>query len=127
MDDISKEARLLSRNHIDTAEELFSYRSSCEEKLKELTDERSLLLRKRRAVSVRSDEVSRAEVQGQIDSLTSEIKKLRQEVRLCEDIRVRSGVMKDKIKTVREDEKEKEAKRDEQLRRSGRTNRANES
>ena len=68
-----------------------------------------------------------AEVQEQIDSLTSEIKKLRQEVRLCEDIRVRSGVMRDKIKAVREDEKEKEAKRDEQLRRSGRTNRANES
>ena len=76
---------------------------------------------------MKSDEVGRAEVQEQIDSLTSEIKKLRQEVRLCEDIRVRSGVMKDKIKTVREDEKEKEAKRDEQLRRCGRTNRANES
>ena len=119
MDDISKEARLLSRNHIDTAEELFLYRSSCEDRLKALTDERSLLRRKRRTVSVRSDEVSRAEVQGQIDSLTSEIKKLRQEVRLCEDIRVRSGVMKEKIKTVREDGKQKEVKRDEQLRRRG--------
>lgn len=119
MDDISKEARLLSRNHIDTAEELFSYRSSCEDRLKALTDERNVLFRKRRSVAVKSDEVGRAEVQEQIDSLTSEIKKLRQEVRLCEDIRVRSGVMKDKIKTVREDEKEKEVKRDEQLRRRG--------
>lgn len=127
MDDISKEARLLSRNHIDTAEELFSYRSSCEDRLKALTDERNVLFRKRRTVAVKSDDTSRAEVQEQIDSLTSEIKKLRQEVWLCEDIRVRSGVMKDKIKTVREDEKEKEAKRDEQLRRCGRTNRANES
>lgn len=127
MDDISKEARLLSQNHIDTAEELFSYRSSCEDRLKALTDERNVLFRKRRTVVVKSDDTSRAEVQEQIDSLTSEIKKLRQEVRLCEDIRVRSGVMKDKIKTVREDEKEKEAKRDEQLRRRGRTNRANES
>lgn len=127
MDDISKEARLLSRNHIDTAEELFSYRSSCKDRLKTLIDELNVLFRKRRTVSVKSDDTNRAEVQGQIDSLTSEIKKLRQEVRLCEDIRVRSGVMKDKIKTVREDEKEKEAKRDEQLRRCGRTNRANES
>ena len=110
MDDISKEARLLSRNHIDTVEELFSYRSSCEDRLKALTDERNVLFRKRRTVAVKSDEVGRAEVQEQIDSLTSEIKKLRQEVRLCEDIRVRSGVMKDKIKTVREDEKEKETK-----------------
>ncbi len=127
MDDISKEARLLSRNHIDTAEELFSYRSSCEDRLKALIDERNGLFRKRRTVSVKSDDTSKAEVQGQIDSLTSEIKKLRQEVRLCEDIRVRSGVMEDKIKTVREDNKSKEVKRDEQLRRSGRTNRANES
>ena len=127
MDDISKETRLLSRNHIDTAEELFSYRSSFEKRLKALTEERNVLFRNIRNVAVKSDEVSRTEVQGQIDSLTSEIKKLRQEVRLCEDIRVRSGVMKEKIKTVREDEKEKEAKRDEQLRRCGRTNRANES
>ena len=127
MDDISKEARLLSQNHIDTAEELFSYRSSCEDRLKALTDERNVLFSKRRTVVVKSDDTSRAEVQEQIDSLTSEIKKLRQEVRLCEDIRVRSGVMKDKIKTVREDGKQKEAKRDEQLRRRGRTNRANES
>ena len=119
MDDISKEVRLLSRNHIDTVEELFSYRSSCEDRLKALTDERNVLFRKRRTVAVKSDEVGRAEVQEQIDSLTSEIKKLRQEVRLCEDIRVRSGVMKDKIKTVREDGKQKEVKRDEQLRRRG--------
>ena len=127
MDDISKEARLLSRNHIDTAEELFSYRSSCEDRLKALTDERNVLFRKRRTVAVKSDDTIRAEVQEQIDSLTNEIKNLRQEVRLCEDIRVRSGVMKEKIKTVREDGKQKETKRDEQLRRCGRTNRANES
>jgi len=127
MDDISKEARLLSRNHIDTAEELFLYRSSCEDRLKSLIDDRNVLFLKRRTVAVKSDEVGRAELQEQIDFLTSEIKKLRQEVRLCEDIRVRSGVMKDKIKTVREDGKQKEVKRDEQLRRCGRTNRANES
>ena len=119
MDDISKEARLLSRNHIDTAEELFSYRSSCEEKLKSLNEERNALFRKRRTVAVRSDETKKSEVQSDIQKLTSEIKKLRQEVRLCEDIRVRSGVMKDKIKTVREDGKQKEVKRDEQLRRRG--------
>ena len=95
--------------------------------IRKRSDGEGTLFRKRRTVTVKSDEMGRAEVQEQIDSLTREIKKLRQEVRLCEDIRVRSGVMKDKIKTVREDEKEKEAKRDEQLRRSGRTNRANES
>ncbi len=127
MDEISEEARLLARHHIDTDEQLFLYKSDLEAKIEALTEERDVLFHKRRTLAVKSDKSVRAEMKDKIDLLTSEIKELRREVRLCEDIAVRSGVIKEKIKTIRKDEKEKEVNRDEQLRRSGRTNRANES
>ena len=127
MDEISEEARLLARHHIDTDEQLFLYKSDLEAKIEALTEERNVLFRERRTLAVKSDKSARAEMKDEINLLTSEIKELRREVRLCEDIAVRSGVIKEKIKTIREDEKEKEVNRDEQLRRSGRTNRANES
>lgn len=127
MDEISEEARLLARNHIDTDEQLFLYKSDLEAKIEALTEERDVLFHKRRTLAVKSDKSVRAEMKDKIDLLTSEIKELRREMRLCEDIAVRSGVIKEKIKTIRKDEKEKEVNRDEQLRRSGRTNRANES
>lgn len=127
MDEISEEARLLARNHIDTDEQLFLYKASVEAKIEALTEKRDMLFRVRRTFAVKTDKSARAKMKDKIDLLTSEIKELRREVRLCEDIAVRSGVIKEKIKTIREDEKEKEVNRDEQLRRSGRTNRTNES
>lgn len=127
MDEISEEARLLARHHIDTDEQLFLYKSDLDAKIEALTEKRDVLFHKRRTLAVKSDKSVRAEMKDKIDLLTSEIKELRREVRLCEDIAVRSGVIKEKIKTIREDEKEKEVNRDEQLRRSCRTNRENES
>lgn len=127
MDEISEEARLLARHHIDTDEQLFLYKSDLDAKIEALTEKRDVLFRGRRTLAVKSDKSVRAEMKDKIDLLTSEIKELRREVRLCEDIAVRSGVIKEKIKTIREDEKEKEVNRDEQLRRSCRTNRENES
>ena len=127
LDEISEEARLLARHHIDTDEQLFLYKSDLDAKIEALTEKRDVLFHKRRTLAVKSDKSVRAEMKDKIDLLTSEIKELRREVRLCEDIAVRSGVIKEKIKTIREDEKEKEVNRDEQLRRSCRTNRANES
>ena len=127
MDEISEEARLLTRHHIDTDEQLFLYKAGVEKKIEVLTAKRDELFHKRRTLEIKSDKSARAEMKDKIDSLTSEIKELRREVRLCKDIAVRSGVIKEKIKTIREEKKEKEVNRDEQLRRSGRTNRANES
>lgn len=127
MDEISEEAKLLARHHIDTDEQLLLYKSNLEGKLEALALKRDDLFHKRRTLSVKNNEEKRLEMQSRIDSLTNEIKTLRREVGLCEDIAVRSGVIKEKLKTIREDKKEKEVKRDEQLRRSGRTNRANES
>lgn len=43
MNQIKKETRLLCRCHIDTAEQLFSWKETCESRRKQLVDERTHL------------------------------------------------------------------------------------
>ena len=124
MDLISQEANLLARNQIETAMQLASHRENLEMKIKSLTDERSSLYRLRRTVAVKEDAVRLSEVKAKISSLSKEISSLREEVRLCEDIESRSGVIKEKMKVVREDNtSEREEHEYEQFRRRGRASR----
>lgn len=125
LDAISEETKLLVRNHIDTAEQLSSYKEGLETKIESLTADRKALYRKQRTVSVKSDDEALARVKEQITVISKEMSALRNEVRLCEDIAIRSGVIKEKIKAVREDEQSqgKENKRDEQFRRRSGTGR----
>ena len=125
LDVISEEARLLARNHIDTAEQLSSYKEGLEAKIESLTADRKALYRKQRTVAVKADEDRLSAVREQITAVSKELSALRKEVRLCDDIAIRSGVIREKIKAVREDEQSqgKENKRDEQFRRRSGTGR----
>ena len=125
LDAITQEARLLGTNHIDTAQQLSSYKGELETRIETVTSQRKQLYRKQRTVAVKSDEAAFTKVKAEIDSLSKELKQLRWEVKLCSDIQVRSGIMQEHIKTVREDEesKRKEQKEHDQLRRCGGTNR----
>ena len=125
LDAISEETKLLVRNHIDTAEQLSSYKEGLETKIKLLAADRKALYRKQRTVSVKTDDDTLARVKEQITAISRELSALRKEVRLCEDIAIRSGVIKEKIRAVREDEQSqgKENKRDEQFRRRSGTGR----
>ena len=125
LDAISEEVKLLARNHIDTAEQLSSYKEGLEQKIQSLTADRKALYRKQHTVSVKSDDDVLARVKEQITGISKELSALRKEVRLCEDIAIRSGVIKEKIKTVREDEQSqgKENEHNEQFRRRSGTGR----
>ena len=125
MDAISEEAKLLARCQIDTGEQLSSYKTDLERKIKNVTAQRKSLYKKKRTVAVKSDEGKQAALKAEIDRLSGELKQLRKEVRLCDDIAERSGVMLEKLRVIQEEErnKEQEENRDEQLRRRGRTSR----
>ena len=126
MDAISEEARLLARCHIDTSEQLSSYKESLEKRISAVTAERKSLYKSQRTVAVKTDDGKLAKVKEEIAARTAELKKLRKEVRLCDDIAARSGVMLEKLRVIREEEKAKEkeeTKRDEQFRRRGGTGR----
>ena len=104
LDDITAETRLLVRNRIDTAEQLFSYQSEVKDKITALTAERKQFYKLQRTAAVKADPEKAAEIKGRISALSKELAPLRKEVSLCDDIAERSGVIKEKIKAVRKDE-----------------------
>ena len=125
MDAITQEARLLAVHRIDTAEQLFSYQSELGNRIADVSSRRKQLYRKQRTMAVKSDEAASVEVSAAISALSKELSQLRREVKLCNDIAVRSGVMLEHIQKVREDEnhQRKEKTEHDQFRRCGRANR----
>ena len=123
MDAISEEAKLLARCQIDTAEQLSSYHSKLEAQIKTVTAKRTALYKSQRTVAVQNDPEKLAAVKAEASALSKELKRLRREVRLCEDIATRSGAIMEKVIKAEEFEQEKEETRDEQLRRRGGTSR----
>lgn len=116
LDKISKETRLLCHYQIDTAEQLFSLKEDLQGKMERLADTRKHLRYKTRSIK---DEERLAEVKKEISELTKQIGAFRKEVVLCDGIAARSGVMKEKIKTVRKEmSKGKEDTSHEHIRRS---------
>lgn len=123
---IISETKLLSRCQIDTAEQLFSYRTEQQGKVTGLTAERKELYRLQRTATIRADPQRTAEIKSQIKALSQTLAGLRKEVTLCDGIAVRSGVIAEKIKTVQADNlpQQKEMKANESIRRRGGTGRA---
>ena len=125
MEAITNETRLLCRNHIDTAEQLLSYKGSLETEMAELTEQRKGLY----SLSRKAGGEEKEAVKAQISEITGRLRTIRREVRLCEGIEARSGILKEKLQVIRADENEqqrKELMKNEHRRRSGRTNRPNE-
>lgn len=115
LDTISKETRLLCRYHIDTAEQLFLFKGNLEERMQALSDARKHLRYQIRSLK---DEDKRTEVKVEISKLSEELKEIRKEVMLCDGIAIRSGVIKEKLKTVQQEVREgKEEKNHEYVRR----------
>lgn len=125
MDAITKETRLLCRCHIDTAEQLLSYQGSLEREKNELTEQRKGLYSLSRKISGGEKEA----VKAQISDISKRLGEIRKEVRLCEGIAARSGMLKEKLQAVRAEEQEtkrKELMKNEHRRRCGGTNREDE-
>lgn len=119
LNNISQEVRLLVRHKIDTAEQLSLYKNGLEVQIEKLSAERKVLYKKQRTVKCQSDPKLAEAVKKEIDGLTEQLKNLRREVHLCDDIAQRSGVITEKLKTVREDEQTqgKEKQQNEPIRR----------
>jgi hypothetical protein len=101
---ISRETRLLVKHGIDTDEQLTAHKDGLAAQMAALYDQRKHLRYQARSVT---DEDRAAALKTEIAALSEQIGELRREVRLCEDIETRSGVMRDKIRRASEDEKSK--------------------
>ena len=122
LDAVIQEARLLAVNRIDTAQQLSSYQSGLESRMESVTSQRKQLYRKLRTVAVKSDEAASVEISIAITALSKELCQLRQEVKLCRDIAMRSGVLPERIQEARKTQRKEQNEHD-QFRRCSRTNR----
>ena len=102
-EELTDEARLLSRHRIDTLEQLNAYQADVESRLSSIMEQRKSLYRKQRTRAVLDDPAQQEQIRTEIAALTAQIKELRREVKLCGDIALRSVSIKDKIQAAREE------------------------
>lgn len=108
IDELTKQVTLLGKHHIGTDEQLFSYQHSVEEQIKTLTADRTHLRNEIRKVNITDAELSQAK--ASISLLSEKLKELRKEVKLCQDIAVRSKVIEEKVDAVRAEEEKSKRK-----------------
>ena len=117
VEQLSQQVRLLGRENISTAEELFLYKSKVESEIEKLTSDRKHLRNEIRKVNI--DDAMLQEKKSEIFAITERLKTLRKEIKLCDAIADRSLDMKDKLSVVLADEEKenrKERKGNEQQR-----------
>ena len=103
-EELTDEARLLSRHRIDTLEQLNAYQADVESRLSSIMEQRKSLYRKQRTRAVLADPAQQEHIRAEISKLSAQIKELRREVKLCGDIALRSVSIKDKIRAAREEQ-----------------------
>ena len=109
IDELTKQVTLLGKHHIGTDEQLFSYQHSVEKQIKTITADRTHLRNEIRKVNITDAELSQAK--ASISLLGEKLKELRKEVKLCQDIAVRSKVIEEKVDAVRAEEKNQNERR----------------
>lgn len=98
MERIFEETKLLCRMHIDTAEQLDGYQAGLKAQMQELGKERNKIRCLSRKVK---DAESLEKMKKDIAELTRQISGLRKEERLCNSIRQRSKMIKEKIAVIK--------------------------
>lgn len=100
---ISEETKLLCRHHIETDEQLFSFRDDRLSQIDSLSGERNEIRAKLRSQKY-ADHHDDLRTEAAI--ISAKLKDLRKEVRLAGGIAERSGIIRGKIKIVKESEKQ---------------------
>ena len=104
--ELTDEARLLSRHRIDTLEQLGVYQSEVKSQLAILTEQRKSLYRKLRTKEVLAGPARQEQIRAEIAALSGQLKDLRREVRLCGDIAARALSLKKKIRAAHEEKQD---------------------
>ena len=108
IDKLTAQVTLLGRNHIGTDQQLFSYKRKIEEEIKVLTADRTHLQNEERKVNKTDDELSG--IKTKISTISDRLKTLRNEVKLCDEIAERSGVVKQNLEVALTDEAKQKSK-----------------
>ena len=98
LDELTAQTQLLGRAHISTSEELFAYKAKAEGEIETLLADRKRLRNEIRKVG--QTDAMLFEAKERISSITARLKDLRKDVRLCEGIAERSGVLQEKVQAI---------------------------
>ena len=108
MDELTKQVTLLGKHQIGTDGQLFSYKRSVEDEIKALTADRTHLRNEIRKVDISDERLSAAKMK--ISAISERLKELRKEVKLCDGIAKRSGVIADTLSQVKAEEEKSQRK-----------------
>ena len=102
LDKLTEQVRLLGRENISNAEQLFSFKSKTESEIKSLTADRTHLRNEIRKVNI--DELELSAAKEKISAIGERLKELRKEVKICDAIAERSGIIEERLTKVLADE-----------------------
>lgn len=125
LDKLDAETRFLAKHEYGTAAELESHKEKSTDRISELEQERSTLRNQLRTATRREDGPAIDGLKNRVKEVSSEIKTLRQEVKLCDGIEARSALMERNLEQLQQEQEieRKEEKQHELFRRGGRSGR----
>jgi hypothetical protein len=108
MDSYVAQFKLLNTLKIENLDQLHDYRDEVKEKMNGLSKERNKLRNKREQAK---DEDTKATLSEGIAEFSTQLKPLRKELKLCQEIEARSTMLPERLAEIRKAEQEKQFKR----------------
>ena len=116
---VDRQTRFLFQNRIDTEEQLTSYRDTAKQQIVDLSEQRKELKNELRRTGVPEQRLEA--IKTRIGEISTELKTLRQDVKLCDAIVVRSLEIAEKNAQLKEIQEKEVVKKQEQERKRGKT------
>ena len=125
LDKLDAETRFLAKHEYGTTAELETHKEKSTGRISELEQGRNALRNQLRTATRREDGSAIDGLKNRIKEVSSEIKALRQEVKLCDGIEARSALMEQNLEQLQQEQEieRKEEEQHELFRRGGRSGR----
>ena len=117
LDRLDAETRLLAKHEIATYEDMTAYQSELQSQINELEEKRKELRNEARKHQRQHDPIMAETVKGQISDISKQLRQLRKEMVLCEDITLRSAQTREELEWLLEQQEitEREEERNDEL------------
>ena len=106
MEKLDAETLLLGKAQISTMEELLRYKSELQSKLDAAEQQRKDLRNLERSYARKHDPEQAEQCSAEVAELTKEIKKLRKDIDLCDDIALRSAQTREELEWIIEQQEQ---------------------
>jgi len=127
LEKLDAQTRFMAQNRLMTTGDVTSHKAAAEELLRSLDNERKILRNSLKAMKRKGDESQAAALKAQIKTHSNQIRELRREIKLCDEITERAEDMRLRLEYAKEYRSGKENEIDEYIRGRGRTGREDES